>query len=117
MPPAADPRPVLVFGSGHLASRVRSLAAARSLGPVPWPWPTAMNSPGSPGFGDIREALTAVDFDSVSAAILADDGDARNLELAIALISVNARLPIVLSMFNENVAPHLQAANPNVRVL
>ncbi len=40
-----------------------------------------------------------------------------NPSLAIALLSLNARLPVVLSMFNESIAPHLQAANPALRIL
>jgi hypothetical protein len=68
-------------------------------------------------FEVIRQALEGVDLDALSAAILVDDRDDRNLELAIALLALNVGLPIVVSMFNENIAPHLQAANPALRIL
>ena len=68
-------------------------------------------------FEALRRTLVGVNPESVSAAILVDERDERNLELAIALISMNARLPIMVSMFNENIAPHLNAAHPNLRIL
>lgn len=38
-------------------------------------------------------------------------GSEVNLEFLIALLSIDRQLPVVLSLFNENIAPHLQAAN------
>jgi len=109
---------VLVVGSGHLASRVRALAAARGLHPAQIAEDRLdARTEHASRFEVIRQALAGVDLNTLSAAILVDDRDDRNLELAIALISLNATLPVVVSMFNESIAPHLQAANPALRIL
>jgi voltage-gated potassium channel Kch len=68
-------------------------------------------------FEVIRQALAEVNLGGLSAAILVDDRDDRNLELAVALLSLAPHLPVTLSMFNESIAPHLQAANPALRIL
>ena len=72
---------------------------------------------GETTFQAIVRTLRDADLASVSSAYLVDDRDEVNLEFLIALLSADGRLPIVVSLFNENIAPHLQAANPNVRVL
>lgn len=111
-------RPILVFGSGHLAFRIRTLAAAQGHPLV------ALTRAGIHGSGTdssaldtIERALAAVDLDTLATAFLVDDQDEHNLEMLIALISLRPALPVVASMFNENIAPHLQAAHPNVRIL
>ena len=68
-------------------------------------------------FESIVQMVRDADVPSISAAYLVDDRDEVNLEFLIALVSVAPRLPVVVSLFNENIAPHLQAVNPNVRVL
>lgn len=112
------PGAVLVFGSGHLAARVCALAESRGLSPVRMAEDhLAGQAEQSSRFEVIRQALAAIDLTSLSAAILVDERDERNLEIAIALLSIHARLPVVVSMMNESIAPHLQAANPALRVL
>ena len=111
------PRVILV-GAGHLAHRIRALAAARGFGVALLSREDARpNAAGAPTFDAIVRLLRDIDMTGVSAAYLVDDRDEVNLEFLLALLSVDQRLPVVLSLFNENIAPHLQAANPNVRVL
>src|SRR5262245_13395326 len=111
-----SPKPVLVVGTGHLASRVRALVTARGLGPVRWD-EEALSHSGHLRFEIVHRALSGLDLGTVSGAILVDEEDERNLELAIALIPLQPRMPIVVSMFNEKVAPQLQEANPYMRIL
>jgi len=61
--------------------------------------------------------LRDISLSSLSAIYILDDSDERNFELLIALLSLDRTLPIVASLFNENLAPHIRAANPNVRIL
>ena len=109
---------VLIIGTGHLAFRVRRLAQARGYAAVDFPLAahTADDREGS-RFDDITRRLAALDLDTMAMVLLVDERDERNLELLIALISLKRAVPIAASLFNENVAPHLQAAHPSVRIL
>lgn len=109
---------VVVVGAGHLAHRVASLARASGAEVVLLARDTrTAEAGGAPTFVSIVELLRRLESSNLAAAYLVDDLDEVNLEYLIALLTVNPRLPMVLSLFNENIAPHLQAANPNVRVL
>ena len=106
------------MGSGHLARRIRARATAVGAQVVL----LANEEVGAtlvsqPSFESIVQMVRDADVEHISAAYLVDDRDEVNLEFLIALVSVAPRLPVVVSLFNENIAPHLQAANPNVRVL
>jgi voltage-gated potassium channel Kch len=109
---------VILVGAGHLAHRIRLLAIARGFDVVLLSRNDVRpESAGEPTFESIVRLLRDVDLATVSAAYLVDDRDEVNLEFLLALLSIDQRLPVVLSLFNENISPHLQAANPNVRVL
>ena len=108
----------ILVGSGHLAYRLSALVAASGSEIVLLARDdTRSASVGGSTFGLIERMLRDVDLTTISSAYLVDDRDEVNLEFLIALLSVDRRLPVVVSLFNENIAPHLQAANPNVRVL
>ncbi|MEO8624204.1 MAG: hypothetical protein ABI625_24200, partial [bacterium] len=109
---------ILIVGSGHLAYRTRMLASAEGCEILQLPLHAmrAVDGEGST-FDVITSALQNIDLDALAMVFLVDDQDQRNLELLTALISLNQSLPIVASLFNENIAPHLQAAHPNVRIL
>ena len=111
-------KPILIIGAGHLAYRTRKLADAQGHRIVQLS-PDALRSRDADGstFDVVSKALHEIDLDSLAMVLLVDDRDERNLELLIVLISANNALPIVASLFNENIAPHLQAAHPNVRIL
>ncbi|MDB4907751.1 MAG: hypothetical protein JWO05_2535 [Gemmatimonadetes bacterium] len=94
---------VLLVGSGHLASRVEQRLLARG--------DAIVRFEGGP------DALSSVDLAAISSAFLLDDHDERNLALVIALVSIRRDIPVTVALFNENIAPHLRAANPNIRVL
>ncbi len=108
----------ILVGSGHLAYRLSALVTASGSEIVLLARDDIRSaSVGGSTFGSIERMLRDVDLTTISSAYLVDDRDEVNLEFLIALLSVDRRLPVVVSLFNENIAPHLQAANPNVRVL
>ncbi len=108
----------LVVGSGHLAHRIATLAMSRDRDIVRLTRESIHAESGDEStFEAIVQSLRALDLTTVTVAYLVDDRDEVNLEFLIALLSVHQHLPVVASLFNENVAPHLQAANPNIRVL
>jgi Trk K+ transport system NAD-binding subunit len=108
----------LVIGSGHLAYRIKRLLQSRG---------TAVTHIRAEAFVADRSeesrleivtrVLRDIDLSALPFVLLVDESDEQNLGLLIALISMNRDLRIVASLFNENVAPHLKAAHPNVRVL
>ncbi len=113
-----SPGPAIVFGTGHLAQRMRRLVAARGHAVIALTHEAIHAGDGDmSAFDAIGRAVASVDLATVDRIFLVDDRDERNLEMLIALIALRPALPIVATLFNENVAPHLQAAHPNVRVL
>ena len=111
-------RHVLIVGAGHLALRTRRLATERGL-TVSYLGEEAFRAPRSDEstLEALTRALGPISLDAIAHVYLVDERDERNLELLIALISINRTLPIVAALFNENIAPHLRAAHPNIIVL
>ncbi len=109
---------IILVGSGHLARRIRARAVRDGCDVVSLARTTGQASAATaPTFDAIVELVRDADVHRIAAAYLVDDRDDVNLEFLLALLSLAPRLPVVVSLFNENIAPHLQAANPNVRVL
>ena len=110
--------PVLVVGSGHLAFRIRQLAVARGHAVVRLAAGELSAPAGDESTFDVlARALHGIDLAGVAAAYIVDEHDELNLALLVTLISLDREMPIVASLFNENIAPHLQAAHPHIRVL
>ncbi|MBL0170507.1 MAG: potassium channel family protein [Gemmatimonadaceae bacterium] len=108
----------ILVGSGHLAHRIRTLISASGGEIVSLSREHVRpTSEGEPTFESIVRMVRDAGHGGIASAYLVDDRDEVNLEFLIALMSVDRRLPVVVALFNENIAPHLQAANPNVRVL
>ena len=111
-------KPVLIVGSGHLAYRLRRLAAARGHEILYRSHELFRRKEGEESKIDaVTRALEPIDLGGVATVFLVDDRDEHNLELLIAMISLDRSVPIVASLFNENFASHLHAAHPNVQIL
>jgi voltage-gated potassium channel Kch len=108
---------VLILGSGHLAYRLRALAAANGCAMLQLPLPHEPSDSSGSSFEGISRALRDVDLEPIDMAFLVDDRDERNLEQLLALVTQRPTLPIVASFYNENIESHLRAAYPNVRIL
>lgn len=111
-------RAVLIIGSGHLAHRLEKLMRDRG-DPVTHLTDDAFAKTRSADltFDAIAQAVNDVDLASLRMAYLVDDRDERNLGMAIALVSLCPELHVTAALFNESVAPHLQAANPRITIL
>lgn len=115
--PTPSPR-VLIIGSGHLAARIRSLAANAALTSTHLSRDDTRSVDADESRGDaLARILRDIDFATIDGVFLVDDRDDVNLELLIALASMHGDKILVASLFNESIAPHLQAAHPNIRVL
>jgi len=98
--------------------RIRRLAGVRGHAVIPFPDDVFVHETTEHSAVDaLAHALHGIDLGTLAAVFLVDDRDEHNLALLIALISLNRTVPIVVSLFNERIAPHLQAAHPHVHVL
>lgn len=109
---------VIVFGTDHLAYRLTVKLKAGDF--------TVIHT----GIGEINQAtqsyslienlqafLHRIDIAAVGMVYLLDEKDEFNLQLLIALISLQPDLPVTASLFNENLTPHLLANHNNVTIL
>ena len=109
---------VLIIGSGHLATRIRSLAGKAAFTSTHLSRDaTRTMEPDESRHDALVRILSGIDFGAIDGVFLVDDRDDVNLELLIALTSMHRDIIIVASLFNESIAPHLQASHPNIRVL
>jgi hypothetical protein len=110
--------PVLVIGSGHLAHRIATLVALRGR-EVLRPRSDLSVDRRAPDAAStfLTTALAGRPTASLGAVFIVNDQDDQNLALLIALMAMDRSVRIVVSFFNENVAPHLQAAHPDIHVL
>ncbi len=109
---------VLIFGSGHLAYRVKKLINIHEYKVIHITI-EAISSNVETGswLEKFNDSIKETDLSSVVMVYLLDDQDDYNLQLIIALISLNANIEITASLFNENLAPHLQATHKNLNIL
>ncbi|MEO7455041.1 MAG: potassium channel family protein, partial [Gemmatimonadaceae bacterium] len=111
-------QPVLVIGGGHLAERIRQVASSRGHTVRQSQYDDLRaESPGASAFDAITSALQRLDLASLGCIFLVDDRDEHNFALLVALTGTRGCGRIVAALFNENIAPHLQAANPNIAIL
>jgi len=111
-------RQLLFIGSGHLAFRTQKLARDRGCAVTHLADDAIRDgSREESSVERIAHLLDGIDLDELAGVYLVDSRDERNLELLIGLISLDRTLPIVVCLFNENIAPHLRAAHPNIQVL
>ncbi|HEU5114886.1 MAG TPA: potassium channel family protein [Candidatus Paceibacterota bacterium] len=112
------PKRVLIVGSGHLAFRVKKLAENAGHTVIHIPGTDLDPQDGRKSISDtVLEILQKAKVETLSVAYVIDERDDLNLEVLVTIISLNKNLPIVASLFNENVAPHFKAAYPNIEII
>ncbi len=107
---------LLIIGSGHLARRLKVQAQLAGYKIEEFLPPNLKGDDGGT-FDGIVEDLSALNPGRFLMTYLVDDKDEANIRTFIALSSINSKLPITISLFNERVSPHIRAAHPNVRIL
>ena len=109
---------VLIIGSGHLAYRVKKLIGIHTYNVIHISIESinAINESGTL-LENFNEAIKDIDLAMVVMVYLLDDRDEYNLQLIIALISLNFDIKVTASLFNENLTPHLQAIHKNLSII
>jgi voltage-gated potassium channel Kch len=109
---------VLIVGLGHLAYRVKKLVEIKGYEVIQYSYDSfKLNDNDTSTLDKIAATLANIDLSSLSMAYILSEKDDNNLELVVAIMALNKDLPVTVSLFNENVAPHLQAAHPNLCIL
>jgi hypothetical protein len=112
-----EKRTILVFGSGHLALRLKEKL---SVGNYRFVHATLDEinavSKSVSLLENLQEYLKQLDVDTIRMVYLLDEKDEVNLQLIIALISLYPGISIAASLFNENLIPHLQGQHSNVTI-
>jgi hypothetical protein len=89
-------RRVAVIGSGHLARRIQTLATGRGYTVVHLSHRSfRLDDPSESTFGAIGHVLHGMDFSDVGTVFVVDDRDERNLEVLVALLSMERSFAII----------------------
>jgi voltage-gated potassium channel Kch len=109
---------VVIIGSGHLAYRVEKLAIARGYSTVHFHANEfALMDTRNPGAPGILHTFQHIDLEAAKMIYVIDNEDNFNLEVLLALTTVNQDLPITAALFNEKMAPHLSHAHSRLHIL
>lgn len=109
---------VIVIGSGHLAFQIKKKLIAlkcdvRHITPAEL---DGINSLGQSSFEHVREILNRAGLEHARAAYVVDDEDRRNIQIALFLIALNENIPVVVSLSNQNIAPHFHTTHKNLYI-
>lgn len=107
---------VLVLGAGRLAYRVSRICERNGYEATQIDI-SKYFSPHSHAFEELKDLFRNANLPELAMVYMLDDRDDYNLGLSIALMSVDSNVPISVALFNENIAPHLQASHPNIRLM
>ncbi len=109
---------IILFGAGNLATRLNKLLKQKGCD-INYISNDIFDKKSIQGsaFTDVQNLLDNVNLSEVSMVYIVDDLDNRNLEFLLAVISKEKKTPITISLFNENVSPHLKAAYDTITII
>jgi TrkA-N domain/Ion channel len=107
---------IIIIGSGHLVNRLKSHFTVKSYDVLHTTFEKISLYSSFSLLENLEEYFSTIKIEDISMVYLIEDKDENNLQLIIALISTYKNLPITASLFNENLIPHLKAAN-NLTIL
>ena len=111
-------RTVIILGGSHLARRVKGLVLekghevihiANLMDNLPDEKTSVINA--------IEAVFLDIDIASASMVYILNEMDEQNLEMVIALMAVHPKAPVCTALFNEQIRPHLERANPHLHIL
>ncbi|MBK8522080.1 MAG: potassium channel family protein [Chitinophagaceae bacterium] len=112
-----EKKTILVFGTGHLAYRLKATLTADNYQVVHATLDEINGSlPSVSLIENLQQFLKQLDVETIRMVYLLDEKDEVNLQLIIALISLYPNISMAASLFNENLIPHLQSQHSNVTI-
>jgi voltage-gated potassium channel Kch len=109
---------VLILGVGHIAERTIKILSSQNFKVVHYP--DLFSDILADKTSTIKKAqhiLRDLQMASFDMTYILYDEDKDNLEMVITITSLYPDLPIATSLFNENILPHLEKANPHLKVI
>jgi len=111
-------RTVLIIGSGHLANRTKLLATNKGFIVTHLPNIFSnLQNPDSSTIDEIEKIFDKLDMKSFTMTYVLFDKDEDNLEIVIPLMALYPDIPVTATLFNENIRPHLEKANVNLKII
>lgn len=109
---------ILVLGSGHLANRTKLLLTQKGylVTHLPSLFPNFPSNDSSTII-ETKKAFQELDMDSFSMIYILYEKDEDNLEMAIVMMALYTNINVAISLFNENIKPHLEKANQRLTIL
>lgn len=109
---------ILVLGSGHLANRTKLLLTQKGylVTHLPSLFPNFPSNDSSTII-ETKKAFQDLDMDSFSMIYILHEKDEDNLEMAIVMMALYTNINVAISLFNENIKPHLEKANQRLTIL
>jgi len=109
---------VLILGAGHLAFRLKKYLQKNNYEILHSTIDLISSKSESVSLVEnLNTYLNDIDLSSIAMVYLLDDKDENNLQLIIYFISTYPHLRVTASLFNENIIPHLQVENNNLKIL
>jgi hypothetical protein len=111
-------RTVLIIGFGHLANRTKLLASKKGFIVTHLPNIFSnLQNPDSSTINEIQKIFDNLDMKSFTMTYVLFDKDEDNLEIVIPLMALYPDIPVTATLFNENIRPHLEKANHNLKII
>jgi hypothetical protein len=109
---------VLILGSGHLANRTKLLVTQMGFTVTHLTnLFTNLPSADSSTISETEKVFHNMDMKSFTMTYVLFEKDQDNLEIVIAMTALFSGIPITTSLFNENIRPHLERANPKLIII
>ncbi len=114
-----DPNHVILFGSGHLVFQVGRRLRDKSVSVVHVDsehFQAAGKQLRQSMIEHFRAVLEKAGIDRARAVYVLDEEDRYNIQFALIVISINDSVPVIVSLFNAELAAHLQTSRQKIEV-
>src|SRR5258708_23908248 len=114
-----DPNHVILFGSGHLVFQVGRRLRDKSVSVVHVDsehFQAAGKQLRQSMIEHFRAVLEKAGIDRARAVYVLDEEDRYTIQFGLIVISINASVPVIVSLFNAELAAHLQTSRQKIEV-
>ena len=108
---------ILIIGTGHLAGRTKNQVKGKGFNVTHLTDAASIiKDADATTLKQTEQALKGLNLMAFKMTYVLFEKDEQNLEWVMALMALYPGLPVATSLFNENIRPHLEKANPNLTI-